>query len=218
VPPLRLAGALLVTLLAAAPAPAASADSARRPSVCTPPGTRTLEASPRARVFTRGRESFSPVFACHYRTGRRIRLGTQDCFDSRGVELPRLAGRFVAYALVTCHRAPTSEAVVRVRDLRSGRTIARADATTPLPAGSRPLVSVTDLELKPNGSVAWIAQNSVASATGTTPERIEVRKLERRGRDVLLASGLGIVPASLALGGSTLYWTRDGAPFSAALD
>lgn len=75
--------------------------------------------------------------------------------------------------------------------------------------------------LKGDGAVAWIALDDLRS------ERVE----RERGREVnfydlyaldstgerLLASGLELDPSSLALAGSTLYWTEDGKPFSALL-
>jgi hypothetical protein len=49
-----------------------------------------------------------------------------------------------------------------------------------------------------------------------TPVVYDVRAVDAAG-DRLLADGNNIAPNSLALAGSTLYWTQGGAPQSASL-
>jgi hypothetical protein len=66
--------------------------------------------------------------------------------------------------------------------------------------------------VKSDGSVAWI----VDVYGSENPVEYQVRALDRSGGRVL-ASGAGIAPTSLALAGSTLYWTQGGKPFSASL-
>jgi hypothetical protein len=67
---------------------------------------------------------------------------------------------------------------------------------------------VTDVELKPNGSLAWIQ-----SRTGTST----VIKLDASGRQEL-DSAPDVDPLSLALSGSRLYWMRGELPRTAMLD
>ena len=75
--------------------------------------------------------------------------------------------------------------------------------------------AVTDLELRDTGGVAWIARGTVGPLGSNS---LEVRKLEPGATaSVLLDSGPGVDPGSLALSGATLYWTSAGAPRSAPL-
>ena len=68
--------------------------------------------------------------------------------------------------------------------------------------------SVTDLELKPNGSFAWIAELG-KSVTVSADDSAGTRRLDR---------GRGIARRSLALSGSALTWRKDGVTHSAVLD
>jgi hypothetical protein len=68
--------------------------------------------------------------------------------------------------------------------------------------------------VKSNGSVAWIAENEIGPPRG--PAEYEVHALDSSGSR-MLAFGSDIDPHSLALAGSTLYWTQGDKPFSAAL-
>jgi hypothetical protein len=67
--------------------------------------------------------------------------------------------------------------------------------------------------VKSDGAVAWI----VAIYGREHPAEYEVHALDRTGSRVL-AFGPGISPRSLALAGSTLYWTQGGNPMSAPLN
>ncbi|MGH9918717.1 MAG: hypothetical protein ACRD6W_07610 [Nitrososphaerales archaeon] len=70
--------------------------------------------------------------------------------------------------------------------------------------------SATAIVVKSDGAVAWITD------TVQTKDRYQVHTLDRTGERVL-AVGSDIAPHSLALAGSTLYWTQGGKPFSASL-
>ncbi len=65
--------------------------------------------------------------------------------------------------------------------------------------------------VKLDGSVAWIVE------TGEEEGRYQVHAVDKSGSRVL-ASGPNIDPSSLALAGSTLYWTQGDQPFSASLN
>ena len=65
--------------------------------------------------------------------------------------------------------------------------------------------------VKSDGAVAWIVR--------TDPEEgmYQVHALDQTGSRVL-STGSDIAPSSLALAGSTLYWTQGGEPHSATLN
>jgi len=65
--------------------------------------------------------------------------------------------------------------------------------------------------VKRDGSVAWIVE------TGEEEGRYQVHAVDRSGSRVL-ASSPDIDPSSLALAGSTLYWTQGGQPATASLN
>ena len=67
------------------------------------------------------------------------------------------------------------------------------------------------IAVKHDGSVAWIVE------TGEEEGGYQVHAVDKSGSRVL-ASNPDIDPLSLALAGSTLYWTQGGQPFSASLN
>jgi hypothetical protein len=104
----------------------------------------------------------------------------------------------------------SGEWLVIVRDLRTGRvlrSVPTGTSTDPKVVGVGPTTSIV---LKKDGAVAWIVD------TSREQNRYEVHAADRSGAR-LLASGSDIDPSSLALGGSTLYWTQGGKASSAAL-
>jgi hypothetical protein len=190
----------VAAVLVTAQAPSAARDGRAH---CAPAGARVVLANARVRVYRDGPE----VVACWVRTGRETSLGYRESGGSGGfadvVRQLRLAGRFVAHSLVTC-RDRCSVRVV-VTDARTSRTRARS-----VPAGLDPN-AVRDLELRPNGSVAWIGPSSAGEGAP-----LEVRARDASGERTL-DSGADVEPHSLALGGATLYWTKAGRPVSAQL-
>jgi hypothetical protein len=140
------------------------------------------------------------VVACALRTGRRVVLG-------EGADIDYLYEvsivRFAKWRVAATWRSSSryfSSAGLDVVDLRSGE---KHTITSMAWEGS-----VTDVELKPNGSVAWI-QSREGTAT--------VTKLDASGRHELDA-GPAIGLDSLALSGSRLYWMNDDQPRTALLD
>ncbi|HEV3034254.1 MAG TPA: hypothetical protein VGX72_05645 [Solirubrobacteraceae bacterium] len=101
---------------------------------------------------------------------------------------------------------------VVVRDLRTGRVLRRAPTGIapdhPKWVGSGPAQA---LVVDRSGVVAWIVKSATAEGSS------QVHVLDGRGSRVL-ATGPAIDPYSLALAGSTLYWTQGGKPFSAPLN
>ena len=69
--------------------------------------------------------------------------------------------------------------------------------------------------VKSDGAVAWIAENEIGPPHG--PPEYEVNAVDKTGNRTL-AAGTDIAPSSLALAGSTLYWTQGGKPMSAPLN
>lgn len=104
---------------------------------------------------------------------------------------------------------------VIVRDARTGRIVRAVPTGTAQPA--EPWFhfvgdgKATMIVLKGDGSVGWITD------TEQENNRYEVHAADHNGSRVL-ATGDDIDPNSLALAGSTLYWTQEGKPMSARLD
>ena len=70
------------------------------------------------------------------------------------------------------------------------------------------------LALKSNGAVAWIG--AVSSVIGGR-SAVEVHKADSNRPAVLLDTGAGIVPNSLGLHGSRLFWRHGAAARTATL-
>ncbi len=184
------------------------------PGGCTAQPARTVISSPVGRVFVQRavvRWAFLPfAYGCLYSAGTPVALGL-DGFDEAGLGQAldhfRLAGPYVAYGCGG-NRRDGCWATVSVMDLRDGTVHGRK--TLPLSqagsfeAGTGP----SDVELKDNGSVAWIA--------GFGGQR-EVAVLDTAGERVL-DSGSEIRADSLTLDGSTLTWRNGEETRSAVLD
>jgi hypothetical protein len=106
-------------------------------------------------------------------------------------------------------RGDRSSWLVFVRDLRSGKVL--HEVPTGTPNAPRPgLVGAgftSVIVVKSDGAVAWITEGAFTD---------EVHAVDRTGSR-LLVSGPDIERSSLALAGSTLYWTQDGKPMSSVL-
>ena len=196
---------LLVAVAAAATACAAVPEVAgadHRHPRCFPRGSDTVAMSARARVYETAEDENQnyAVVACALRTGRRVVLGTgMDIDYTYAVTTVRFTKWQLAVAWYSSSRYFYSAGLDLV-DLRAGT---KNGVTSMGWSGS-----VTDVELKPNGSVAWIQHRE-----GTTT----VMKQDASGRHEL-DSGAGVARDSLALSGSWLYWTKDGQPRVATLD
>ena len=81
--------------------------------------------------------------------------------------------------------------------------------------------AITALVVKTDGSVAWIARDRERSSpsSGIAPELLfyDVYAADRSGTR-LLAAGTDVSPSSLALGGSTVYWTQSGTAHTTTLN
>lgn len=206
-----VAAVATVALATGSPATAVAQDR------CQAERSRTEEASRHARVYSVRRVQDDAVtrrwYACLYSAGRRVHLGVVGPaadFSDR-IAPVRLAGRYVAFS--SEYTASTGDAIgalVAVCDLRTGTFVHRFQSP-----GDPNTYDVTDLELRANGSVAWVARIIPGMPATTT---FEVRAFQAaKTRSTILDSGAAIGSRSLALSGMTLYWTNDGAPRSTKL-
>jgi hypothetical protein len=124
------------------------------------------------------------------------------------ISLLTIAGPMVAFEETQLSR----ERIV-VRDVRTGRFVVRESR------GVQGLWSVEQIVVKSDGAVAWMVR--VNYGHGGNPVHRRVYAVDAGGGSRLLTEGEQgvdeIEPGSLALAGSTLYWTQSGKPFSAPL-
>ena len=197
--------------------------SAKRPpapkvSSCSSIRTHAVAADTQAQVFVALNSYLThSYYGCVYGSRHIYELGiVNDCENSgaagrcEGISRVGLGGTFVAYEE---HLPGLGAAWVEVvRNLLTGRVLRKLPTgrSTPPHAGTPRSIVV-----KSDGAIAWIVGTRVATANG--PAEDEVYASDSSGTR-LLASGPGIEPASLALTGSTVYWTQEGRPFSAPLN
>ncbi len=153
-------------------------------------------------------EGLFRIFGCAFSDGHPYVLGAKAAYSSMGgggITKEALAGTIIGYeqssSRTTAPPVPPVPllSLVIVRDLHTGKVLHKARSS------SRMIV------VKPNGSVAWLAQINFQS------NEYKIEALDKSGSRVL-ASGTDIEPGSLALAGSTLYWTQESKPFSATLN
>jgi hypothetical protein len=200
--------ALILILVVAVAVPAAGAGGRGRKT--STPAARCPQRQPRLVAANREAEVYeaeveeglaTAVFGCVYGSSHVYRLG----FDGScggggeggkcaGIWNETLAGTVVAFEKAQPHR-------IVVSDLRNGRILHSTLSEGLMEA----------LVVKGDGAAAWVAQ------VGTNEGGYRVYSLVASGSKQLLASGSDIAPHSLALVGSTLYWTEGGKPFSAPL-
>jgi hypothetical protein len=189
---------------------AGSAAAPARAAGCRTAG-RTIDAGPGGRVFYRLTGNPDRVYLCSYGTGRRTPIGWDDCFNAAEVQLTRFSRRFLAADTFSCGPGGTASTLY-LRRTRDGRRVRRVAAAAPSVPGS--LADVTDLVLRGDGTMAWIVE--LRDSPAASP-RYELRSSGSGASSSVLAQGVDIAPGSLALAGSTLYWTQAGAPQSAPL-
>jgi len=197
--------------LSLAVATGGEADAARkgvRP--CQPAGSKTVAASGTARVYTRRgpkRAGADPstvisLYGCRAQ-GRPVRMATRAVFSAGTLSfrLEQPAGRFASVVTSSDDRGGYSDEL-EVYDLRRRRRTSRIS-----PAQE---ARVRDVVLMPSGNVAWIqTAPSEGQALDEVPQFNSFEVGARQGgKTVLLDSGRGIDPRSLASSGSILYWTN----------
>jgi hypothetical protein len=171
----------------------------------------TLIEGPAARLFLQYKltpQGFMPyVFACLDAIGDRVTLG-QD-YDDERVELPRLAEPYTAWVAGGCAAGPCTGSIHVVA--LDGSLTRRVLPDSPVQSYYS---TFTDLELKSNGSFAWIVNHYDAASKLLLTE---VRAFDAGGMRTL-DSGTDIAPTSLTLDASALSWEKGGVPQSATLD
>jgi hypothetical protein len=178
-----------------------------------------IAADSQAEVYgIRKSEEEVVYWGCVYGHTRSFEVGvTDECISNGGAcggtSRLTLGGTLVAREWSSSFPAIGTEWLVEVEDLRTGRvlySVPTGVAYPPRPkaVGDGPTTSIV---LKSDGAVAWIVDTVRAN------DMYQVHAVDRSGSR-LLASGSDINPHSLALAGSTLYWTQGGKPYSAMLD
>ena len=200
-------------------APGALAASHKLSAKCPPRPERVIAADAQALVYVAPGPPAGArtIFGCAYTSKRSYQLGPASSGSSSGSEGTYpivLAGAVVAYDVGQSHMLPLpnghSMYEVWVRNLATGKVIHRMPNGSPAEPGDVGLGETTALVVKSDGSVAWIVR-----APGELGG-IQVRSFDMTGSHLLAASP-EIEPQSLALAGSTLYWTQGGKALSAQL-
>lgn len=211
--PPALAGATAFVVFALLLAgPALGTAQAKRHRTCTPAHTKTLAATARVRVFESRKvlpeTQTRATYGCLLKRKRPYKFYVPD-FPT-GYDHIAVAGQFVAYASRSdCAASFCDPNNVIVQNLKNGK-VTFADGP------SLRVASVSDVVLEANGSVAWIT--SIFDEFGAVLPGLEVAKAEHGQAAAVLAAGPDIVPGSLALAGSRLYWTQGATPRSALVN
>lgn len=172
-------------------------------------------------VFNGAPGIFGCVFGSRhiYRLGERYPPFGDGSEGSAGIAFGALAGSVVAYEYSVGSEG-YKEWVVIVRNLRTGRVLRRVPSgpsKSPSSVGAGPVVAIV---VKSDGSVAWITESKNESPSRenefVASREFMVFSVDRSGTRQL-AVGKNIDPSSLALVGSTLYWTQGGVPASTHL-
>ena len=172
---------------------------------CYPAKGGTWEQNDLVRVFYRGSATEAVLYACNLRTGRITKLGWfgeggGSTWDS--LEYVTVGGRFVAYvdAEYAFDYGFAGSRLVVV-DSKTGKTrrgpVAAIGSAVPGP-----------VVVRSNGTAAYLAEPSNGM--------FEVHRFAG-GADTVLDAGPGIDRSSLALGGSRVYWIRDGIAHTAVI-
>ena len=217
---------LVLVLLLAASASGAGARHKVAPK-CLPAHAHVLFADSQAAIYSipatreEGLIGTVQTWGCAYGGKGSYKIWEEDVQESTernsGIRDLTLNGTMIAYEVsrhegtrYTEGEETVSEWHVIVRDLRTGRVLHKVPTGMPEPAHPK-LVGRGEAEgivIKSDGAVAWINHSE---------SQYEVHALDKTGERVL-AVGSDIDPHSLALAGSTLYWTQGGKPMSATLN
>jgi hypothetical protein len=213
--------AMAVVAMAVLAGSASAAHRSAKPApACRHAGSQLRLADGQAEVYIAPESRSEPervVYGCAFHTGRSYLLGglpsEQNTSGGEFALDPTLAGTVVAYEKSLDYETGGGRDVVVVRDLRTGRILHEVLTGTPMKpeAGSEGLGAVLGLVVKSDGAVAWIVATDAENGTR------QVHAVDKTGSRTL-AIGSNIAPRSLALSGSTLYWTQGGQAQSATLN
>ena len=212
----RLSLLAVLTAVALVAMPTAGASAA----TCDKAGYKTLDQSKYVRVqrgpIPKG-DSTSDFgyYACRIKNGKRYVLGGNECFgnDLGSIGDYALAGNYIAYERRTCGDPEGESDAVRLNVSNGNRGTASAESG-PLPGGGVQDHSITDIVVKNNGNMAWIALSKHLSGGNQT--RYEVRRAIGAVTDTV-DTGPNIVPDSLALSAGTIFWLDGATPQSSTL-
>ena len=209
-----LATATLMSALTAATAMAAHTKH-RAPSKCSLAHERVFTVDTQAIIYEAPAypEGPSGVFGCARGSKRSYYLGLVPYggpSGSGGVLPLALVGPVVAYGVGSAFPEHSFHEVW-VRNLATGKLLHRMPNGSPPEPGDVGIGDTEAIVVRPDGSVAWIA--TASDELGG----VQVRSVDKTGSHLLAASP-EIEPDSLALAGSTLYWTQGGKPMSASLN
>jgi hypothetical protein len=231
----RVFALALLSLLASVPA----ADARTRMRPCKPGHAHVLASDSVAQVYFTGRYEeeggwFRPetIVGCVYGRSRVTVVGHDNGGGSGGTAygwtVRQLAGSYVAVAATGGSQDYGSETdSIAVYNLRTGKTVIDTPTGPPEPSsadlkssrGYGVIVGAgapTAVVLKTDGAVAWIAappSTRITAALGA----YQVYAFDSAGKR-MVGAGSDIEPYSLALAGSTVYWTQAGSPHSSALE
>jgi hypothetical protein len=214
--------------------------SARVPSYrvarCAPSRSHVIAANRQAVVYAgpeeegvSGPESKGEIVIFGCSNARKVAYvlgvkGECDAAGCGGILRETLAGSVVAYEQIFStgdSRGPgteTSRWLLVVRDLRSGRVLRRVATGTSTEPRQVGLGETSSLVMNNNGAIAWIVSKSGSEClTAPASECYEVHEADKNGTRIV-ASGTDIAPLSLALAGSTIYWTQGGKPASTTMN
>jgi hypothetical protein len=209
----------LIALLLTASATATTRNPSRQAARgCLAGRSHVLAADSQAQIYEAPMSlafpEFLSIYGCSYGHRRSYLLGPAPYGSpsgAGGISHEILNGSNVAYEEVE-NKSCCQRWWVVVRDLGNGHVLHRLPTGTPikpepLSVGIGLAVAIV---VKRDGSVAWIVE------TGEEEGEYQVHAVDKSGSR-MLASNPDIDPTSLALAGSTLYWTQ-GQPFSASLN
>ncbi len=159
---------------------------------------------------------FLSIYGCSYGHKRSYLLGpilSSSESGGAGVIHETLTGPIVAYEEILNESPCCQHWRVVVRNLHNGHILHRIPTGTPIKPEpfSVGIGLAVAIVVKRDGSVAWIVE-TIQELGG-----YQVHAVDKSGSRVL-ASSPDIDPTSLALAGSTLYWTQGGQPESATLN
>jgi hypothetical protein len=212
-----LLGALVGAALTVTALPAGEAMAA---PTCDKSGYKTLDQNKYVRL-QRGpvpkgdSTSDFGYYACRLKTAKRTLLGGNECFgnDLGAVGDYAFAGNYIAYEARTCGDPEGESDAVRLNAATGTKNKFSAESG-PLPGGGVQDYSITDIVVKGNGNMAWIALSKHVSGGNQT--RYEVRRAIGAVADTAGTSAV-IAGDSLALSSTTIYWLDGGTPKSATL-
>jgi hypothetical protein len=227
----RTVPALIAAAAILAPAAAHGAAKRHRPSrpSCPPAHAHILLRDSTAVIFQleNPARAFFREAACSNASTKPYVLRECESLDCEEpfVTERTLTGNVLAYALYGHSGSSkymdeeTDSWLIQVRDLRTHRLIHSSPTSTSEPPPSNAIGngSAEGIVVKSDGSVAWIAVDGERPSGSPLPTIYQVWKIDHTVQH-LLAMGTQIVPHSIALAGSTVYWTDGGAPASAPLD